>query len=126
MLQTTREVQMVQVKSAQTMCVKNLPVVDRIIIFCFVLVVLQFDLTYVIVDWVAIAFFLPPQFGVWPQLGEERRHQEAEPALSESNSREKGLQRTGAHEMCQPQERKSSAVLRFFYFTFFSVFQLCY
>lgn len=47
-----------------------------------------------------------PQFSVWPQLGEERRHQEAEPALSESNSRKTGLQGTGAHEMCQPQERK--------------------
>lgn len=52
-------------------------------------------------------FHSSPQFSVRPQLGEERRHQEAEPAVSESNSRKTSLQRTGAHEMCQPQERKN-------------------
>lgn len=57
--------------------------------------------------WLSFCFHSSPQFSVRPQLGEERRHQEAEQALPESDSRKTGLQRTGAHEMCQPQERKS-------------------
>lgn len=57
--------------------------------------------------WLSFCFHSSPQFSVRPQLGEECCHQEAEQALPESDSRKTGLQRTGAHEMCQPQERKS-------------------
>ena len=57
--------------------------------------------------WLSFCFHSSPQFSIRPQLGEERRHQEAEQALPESDSRKTGLQRTGAHEMCQPQECKS-------------------
>lgn len=53
------------------------------------------------------------QFGVRPQPGEKCRHQEAEPALSESDPRQAGLQGAGAHEVCQPQERKSPDCLLF-------------